>query len=259
MSFVQFNEATEQAHVNAARVNPTSYLSTFWLVKKMALTRRFGRGRLLDVGCSSKPYRPFFATDAHIGIDWPQTIHQNTQIDVFSDASQLPFRDQAFDTILCTEVLEHLRTPQQALNEMARVSMPGSYLILSVPFTFRLHETPHDYFRYSPFALRFLLEEAGYEVVELHTRGGTMTVWCDILFRAVGSSLSRLFRATGLRGGALRALQAVFIIAPQWGVANLVFALHKRLPGLARQLDPSDQYTLGYVVIARKADVRNRR
>lgn len=45
----------------------------------------------------------------------------------------LPFRNNAYDTILCMEVLEHLDEPAEALKEIKRVSC--SYAIISVPNT----------------------------------------------------------------------------------------------------------------------------
>jgi 2-polyprenyl-3-methyl-5-hydroxy-6-metoxy-1,4-benzoquinol methylase len=44
---------------------------------------------------------------------------------------QLPYKDNAFDLVLCTEVLEHLDDPQKGLKELVRVSK--KYLVISVP------------------------------------------------------------------------------------------------------------------------------
>jgi len=252
MSFVRYEPGSQRVGVNAAYINPLSYLSTYWLVKAMAQVRHYAGGRLLDIGCATKPYRALLAAETHIGIDWPQTLHQNVQIDVFADASNLPFRDGAFQTIVCTEVLEHLKTPQQALSEIARVAAPHAHLILSVPFTFRIHEQPYDFFRYTPFALCYLLEQSGFEVIELAPRGGTLSVWLDITFRAVGTPINGVLKAVRLRGRGLRMAQGVLLIAPQWVCVRLIELLQWVAPRVARQIDPSENYTLGYVVIARK-------
>lgn len=44
---------------------------------------------------------------------------------------ELPYEDDYFDLVLCTEVLEHVDNPQKALHELMRVS--GKYLLISVP------------------------------------------------------------------------------------------------------------------------------
>jgi SAM-dependent methyltransferase len=252
MSFVHYEQGKQRVDVNPAHINPLSYLSSYWLVKAIAQVRSYASGKLLDIGCSTKPYRALLAAEKHIGIDWPQTIHKHTQIDAFADASVLPFRDGAFQTILCTEVLEHLKTPQQALSEMARVAAPRAHLILSVPFTFRIHEQPHDFFRYTPFALRYLLDQAGFEVIDITPRGGILSVWLDIGFRGSGTLINRALKAVRLRGRALRLAQDVLLIAPQWACVRLIELLHRAAPRVARHIDPSEHYTLGYVVIAIK-------
>ena len=53
---------------------------------------------------------------------------------------------------------------------------PGGLLILSAPFSFRLHEEPHDYFRYTPHGLRSMLTGAGLEVEEIRPQGDLWSV-----------------------------------------------------------------------------------
>lgn len=48
-----------------------------------------------------------------------------------ADIYQLPFKDNSFDLVLCTEVLEHLEKPSKALAELRRIS--SKYVLLSVP------------------------------------------------------------------------------------------------------------------------------
>src|SRR5690606_33049497 len=50
-----------------------------------------------------------------------------------ADATQLPFADNTFDKIICSEVLEHLPDYQQVLAEIRRVLKPGGLLAISVP------------------------------------------------------------------------------------------------------------------------------
>jgi SAM-dependent methyltransferase len=78
--------------------------------------------------------------------------------DVVADAHALPFPDASFELVLCTEVLEHLVNPPQAIAEMYRVLTPGGTLILTTRFVYPLHDAPHDYFRFTRFGLEKLLE-----------------------------------------------------------------------------------------------------
>jgi len=79
--------------------------------------REFVRGKLLDVGCGQKPYKGtyFAGAESYIGIDFATP---NSQPDVVGSALDLPFDDQSFDTVVSTEVLEHVPDPLQALGEM---------------------------------------------------------------------------------------------------------------------------------------------
>ena len=54
------------------------------------------------------------------------------------DSEQLLFDDNHFDTVVFSEVMEHLRFPQKALCEIARVLTKNGTLIGSVPNAFRM-------------------------------------------------------------------------------------------------------------------------
>ena len=62
---------------------------------------------------------------------------------------------------------------------------PGGYILLNVPFFYGIHESPYDYFRYTEFALRYFCEMAGFEVLELHSIGGTPEIMADIFAKNV--------------------------------------------------------------------------
>jgi len=126
------------------------------------------RGRLLDVGCGERPYQGLpSAVTQWVGFD----DATNAGADVHGDADALPFADASFDTVLCTQVIEHVREPAAVIAECARVLRPQGTLILSAPQYWEVHEEPHDYFRFTPAGLRTLLERAGLNVLELIREG----------------------------------------------------------------------------------------
>jgi SAM-dependent methyltransferase len=138
---------------------------------------RYAGGRLVDIGCGTKPWRATFApyVEEHVGVDHEQTVHGLLSVDVISDAYEVPLADASAGAILLTEVLEHLERPGDALAECRRLLRPGGHLIATTPFSWPLHEEPRDFFRYSPHGLRHLSEEAGLEVVELRALAGAWT------------------------------------------------------------------------------------
>lgn len=121
-------------------------------------------GVMLDFGCGSKPYKKLFRVKKYIGVDIENTIHnhKNEQIDVFYKGKKLPFKNEFFDSILCSEVLEHIFNPEEILEELYRVLKKGGLGIFTVPFVFNEHEKPHDYARYTSFGIKYLLKKHGF-------------------------------------------------------------------------------------------------
>ncbi len=141
-------------------------------------------GRLIDLGCGRVPfyeaYRPYVSEA--ICVDWGNTTHQSNYLDYECDlTSRLPFHDDEFDTILLSDVLEHIPEPERLWAEMARLLRPGGVLLLNVPFYFRVHEEPYDSSRYTEFALRRFAENHGFRVEVLRPVGGTPEIFADLV------------------------------------------------------------------------------
>jgi SAM-dependent methyltransferase len=135
---------------------------------------RYARGRLLDVGCGSKPWQGLFApyVDEHLGVDRTRSPHDPVAVDIVATAYEIPLEGSSVDTIVMNAVLEHLEEPQRALAECRRLLRPGGHLIITAPFVWPVHAAPHDFFRYSPYGLRHLLAAAGFEIVEVEPVAG---------------------------------------------------------------------------------------
>jgi SAM-dependent methyltransferase len=107
----------------------------------------------LEIGAEDGSCHKWFANLVAIN------IASNGNIDAQADACRLPFFDDAFDVIICAEVLEHTRTPELVLNELRRVLKPGGKLLLTAPFAFPIHYSPTDYYRFTRFGLMHLLRD----------------------------------------------------------------------------------------------------
>jgi SAM-dependent methyltransferase len=83
--------------------------------------------------------------------------------------------DRRYDTVVCHQVLEHVRHPSQAVYHMSRVLKPGGTLIVSVPHLSRRHELPNDYYRFTQEGLTVLLSEAGLEINQITADGGVLS------------------------------------------------------------------------------------
>lgn len=79
--------------------------------------------------------------------------------DIVGDIAEFNFGEKRFDAVVMCEVLEHVREPRQAIENVRRFLRPGGVLILSTPFIFPLHDQPEDYYRFTRFGLEWLLRD----------------------------------------------------------------------------------------------------
>lgn len=161
----------------------TPFHPMFWakqrLDKAVALHSRLAHGVLLDVGCGRKPYEKFFTpfVTKYFGSEYSDRsgFHGNTA-DFCGDAMQMPLGDESVDTILCTEVLEHVPNPDLVISEFARILRSGGTVIITAPFLFPVHDA-WDFFRYSPDGIPAILKRHGFEIEKVESlSGGGITV-----------------------------------------------------------------------------------
>lgn len=123
---------------------------------------------VLDVGAGDAPYRELFADHDYRTTDWGGTFYTpTTPVDLVAPAHDLPLETGSIDAVVCTQVLEHLAEPVAALEEFRRVLRPDGRLVVTVPLTWYVHEAPHDYYRYTPYGLRHVMEKAGFKAVDI--------------------------------------------------------------------------------------------
>lgn len=190
-------------------------------------------GLTLDIGAQNSPYAALFPN--RIALD----IKPGRGVAVIGDAQALGIASQAFDAIVCTEVLEHLPEPRLAIDEMFRVLRPGGSLLLTTRFLFPIHDAPHDYFRYTKYGLRHLLRR--FDILELEEESD-----------AVGT-LAILTQRLGMQAETLcwTPLRAAWLAAAQ--VMRPFSFLITREYGDSRRLTPERGImTSGYHVFCRK-------
>jgi SAM-dependent methyltransferase len=147
-----------------------------------------GRYDVLDVGCGVKPYLPYFEpyAERYVGVDIG-----NPAADLEGSVEALPAEDGSFDLVLCTQVLEHVEHPVQAVRELHRVTAPGGRVLASTHGVQVYHPSPTDFWRWTHAGLEQLFRSSGdWSSVTVTPVGGAATclaamsaVYADLLFR----------------------------------------------------------------------------
>jgi SAM-dependent methyltransferase len=193
----------------------------------------------VDLGCGEASYRDYFLkfAEKYTGVDWTKTQHES-KADVVSDLNQkIDLPDNIADTVVALSVMEHLCEPQQFLRESFRILKKGGCIFLQVPWQWWIHEIPHDFFRYTPFGLQYMLEKAGFIDIQVEPSCGFFTM----LIMKINYFSMRFIRGPEflrylIRGG----------LIPFWYFGQI----------LAPYLDKIDKdwsaETQGYYVVARK-------
>jgi glycosyltransferase involved in cell wall biosynthesis/ubiquinone/menaquinone biosynthesis C-methylase UbiE len=185
---------------NTTFINPilSQQFSDIYFIRKAILDRldkstALLHGTVLDVGCGQMPYKNYIikanpCIKKYIGLDFAQGKYADIkQPDITWDGQTIPLDSASIDCSIATEVLEHCHHPLTVLKEIQRVLKPDGVFFFTVPFIWPLHDTPHDHYRYTPFSLKLLLQEAGFEDIQINSMGG----WDASLAQMIGLWLKR--------------------------------------------------------------------
>lgn len=170
-------------------INDGYYLHLRSLFAALEAASNFAKGRLLDIGCGNKPYETMFAgkVTEHVGCDIVQSSERRA--DVVCPATQIPIEDESFDTVLCTQVIEHVADHRALLREAYRLLRRDGVLILSGPLYWPLHEEPYDFFRFTKYGLRNLLEATGFTIHSIESNGGKWALCGQVLIHTLEGSI----------------------------------------------------------------------
>ena len=148
---------------------------SLWKVAR-GLTAKYSTGVVLDAGSGRGGWREIILENAEKREGLDMQAHEGEELDWVADLTNMPnVPSDRFDAVVCHQVLEHVCEPEKALFEINRVMKPDAHLILSVPHLSRLHELPHDYYRYTPNGIAHMAEKCGFEIEEIKTTGGLLT------------------------------------------------------------------------------------
>lgn len=149
-----------------------------------SLSRELPPGsKILDAGAGEAPFKKFFKNHNYTAVDtkWGDSEWDYSKLDLVADLTKIPVKGESFDAVLCTQVLEHLKEPEKVLKELYRVLKIGGILYLSAPQGWGVHQAPYDYYRYTCYGLKYLLEKAGFKKIYIKPCCGYYSYLADRL------------------------------------------------------------------------------
>ncbi len=202
-------------------VNPLYFIRK-GLFKSIKSNAKYMKGKMLDFGCGSKPYKNLFDVKEYIGVDIEESghSHKNENIDVFYDGKKIPFDDNSFDSVFSSEVFEHIFNLDDILKEINRVMKKDAKLLLTLPFVWDEHEVPYDFARYTSFGIKDILEKNGFQVIKAEKT----TTYIETVFQMWNAYVSQVILGFHKH---LKVFLFPFLIAP---VTLLGILLSKILP-----------------------------
>jgi len=106
-------------------INPF-YFARKGLAEHMKSLARNIKGKVLDVGCGSKPYEKLCQYTSYIGLELDTEENRKHKCaDYFYNGHHFPFEDESFDSVMANQVFEHVFNPDEFLDEVNRVLQRG--------------------------------------------------------------------------------------------------------------------------------------
>lgn len=193
-SFFQFQELFKDAIYLLYK----NHLYNF-LIRRSGVRRRFPADRfkkILELGCGISPLLEHVDTPTTLtDISWDALNYARSFFSsrknrkwIVCDGEHLPFQDEGFDCIVCSEVLEHIEKDDAVLDEISRILERGGELFLTAPiqphrFGFDDQLVGH-YRRYETERLVENLTRRGFGRFEIHPLLGSLEKW--IMEKAAG-------------------------------------------------------------------------
>ena len=146
------------------RLRDIDYLHLKDLLDFITLVASKAEGEVFDYGCGCAPYRRLFShCKSYVGAD----IASSQMVDrILKDDGMTQEPSENYDTVLSTQVLEHIKEPELYLRECHRLLRPNGELILTTHGLFEEHGCPYDFQRWTCRGLEVLVEHSGFEVIE---------------------------------------------------------------------------------------------
>ena len=215
---------------------------------------------LLDAGAGTCRYQKSiekkgYRYESH---DFQQIFDRDAQgvHTYISDITNIQTEKNKFDIIVCTQVLEHLDNPLEALLELHRIMKDTGSIYLTTNFLFPIHSAPYDFFRFTKFGLEYIFKEAGFKILSLEPRGGFPNFVAKLIYDFPAVIKSKFYYGNAdphsLHKVDINQPVRSVIIIPLVFVLDLFCTVFAVLVSRFDFLDRKQRFTLGYQLVAVK-------
>lgn len=168
----RINSLERFSNFHSVKYDNHFYLELNSIIESLSYAiKKYAKGAVLDIGCGNKPYENLFThCEKYIGCDVIQS--SQNKADIICTATEIPLKSSSFQTIICTQVIEHVENYNKMISEAFRLLECDGVLILSGPMYWPLHEEPYDFYRFTKHGFKYILEQAGFEIIEIKPNGG---------------------------------------------------------------------------------------
>jgi SAM-dependent methyltransferase len=143
-------------------------------------------GKVLDLGGKKVNKRGKFAPPLNANINWLYLNNDpNTSPDYLCDADKISAKDEYFDCIVISELLEHVLNPEDVILESYRVLKKNGKCFITMPFLYRIHFDPVDYQRWTHLKLENICKKIGFNIISVKSMGGVFSVIHDFWLYSV--------------------------------------------------------------------------
>ena len=198
---------------------------------------------MVDLGCGFKPYLTIFEgyVDSYFGVDFDEAAEKHygkeTKPDLVANVCNTNLTNSSFDTLLSTQVMEHIDNTESYLKECYRILKPSGFGIFTVPFSWECHAEPYDYYRFTKHGLKYQFEKNGFDIIEIRPLEGAYATILQLTITSIYGSTIRQSMLVRI----YRRIQRLFLVP----ILNI----------LALKLDQffyNDKLCLNYLVIVKK-------
>lgn len=194
-----------------------SYIIRKWIYRWIKNNAHYISGKVLDFWCWEKPYKNILNFNEYIWVDFKNSGHDNAQnqVDFFWNWETLPFKDNEFDSIITTEVFEHIFNIDDVLVELSRVLKKWWKIVITIPFVIHEHEIPYDYARYTHFWINYLLEKHWFKILKNEQYGS----YFDVILQL---NIWFLWKITELRHKYVSLFLRIIFVTPMMIIMNMI-------------------------------------